>query len=165
MKSVDKFYTEDYFTFLSVSGTQADLELMIQINQRNTGLGNKTCTSPHRSNSAAHEPPFISSTADGGDKANPRAASWLGLILDTNVLFIRGVYWFGKSQHNSGRLIHFSSRKTQWCLPVPQPGATRDWATYSFTVASLSLLLQQHKYIKLLSLEDLFIRLITGGIP
>lgn len=84
---------------------------------------------PMEANQLPQKPPFLSSAAGGGDKANPRAAFQLGLLLDTNMLFIRnswGVYWFGKSQHNSGRLIHLPSGKNQWRLPTsPLPGATR----------------------------------------
>jgi len=71
---------------------------------------------PMEENQLPHEPPFLSSAVDSGDKASPRAAFWFVLFLDINILFIRnsqGVYWFGKSQHNSRILIHLPSGKSQ----------------------------------------------------
>lgn len=123
---------------------------------------------PMEANQLPHELPSLSSAVGGGDKANPRAAFCLVLFLDTNMSFIRnsqGVYWFGKSQHNSRRLIRLPSGKSQWCLPAShslgQPGSEQhvpsQWPPF--------LSCYSNKYIKLLSLEDPYLWQITRGIP
>lgn len=128
----DICYTEDRFTFISIVGAQAEPEMHDPDSQGKEVQGweirpRQVFMEAHQLH---HEHPSLSSAVGGGDKANPRAAFWLGLFLDTNMLFIRNswwVYWFGKSQHNSRRLIHLPSGKNQWSLPachrLGQPGS------------------------------------------